>query len=144
LECSHHRCKTLIIGWVSGGKARHSEVTLRGNFTLAVGGQIRSISGLEIRNRQAHFLNQSSICLRSDDFQLNEDTLRSLDVVGFLHGIKEGARENFVYNSNTVNLVPKHVCEDKIPRGREKGLNNLGGSLGLDLLVDNPQNGERC
>ena len=45
-------------------------------------------------------------------------------------------------DGDTIDLISKNVRENVITRRVEKRLNDLLGSLGLNLLIDDPQNRE--
>jgi hypothetical protein len=98
---------------------------------------------LEIRDGKTNFLYETTICLSSYYFQLDENTLRSLHVRRSLCRIYKGTSEHFVDNVHPVDLISENIRQDVIIQGRKEGLNDLTRRLGLHLLVYYAQNGER-
>ena len=75
---------------------------------------VRRVLRLEVGNRQAHFFNETTICLRSNDFQLDQNTFRSFEERDLLSRIDEHARQDLVYNRNAVDLIPQDVRQDMV------------------------------
>jgi hypothetical protein len=98
---------------------------------------------LEIRDGKTNFLYETTVCLSSYHFQLDENTLRSLDIRWSLCRINKGTSEHFVDDIDAIDLISENVRQDVIVQGRKEGLNDLTRRLGLHLLVYYAQNGER-
>lgn len=52
------------------------------------------------------------------------------------HRVNEGARQNFMDNSNAVGLISQDISEDVVTRGRGKYINGPERSTRFDLLTD--------
>ena len=137
LKGHHHELETLITRGVARRKTWHAELVLLVVFGLAAGLRDVRVRRLQVGDRQANLFDQAVISLGSDDLGLDEDTLSGLDIARALRRVDEGAGEDLVDDSNTVDLVAEDVGENVIARRVEQYLDNLLGRLGLNFLVDN-------
>ena len=144
LQSSHHRSQPLIGGWISSGEARNTEVALRCVLGLRGLRHVRRVSWLQVGDGKANLLDQTTVCLRRDDLEFDQYPLGCIHIDGALLGVDEGAGQNLVDNSDTVNLISEDIREDVIVRRLEERLNDLCRRLRLHLLVDDPENSEGC
>lgn len=134
----------MVVGGITRGKPRNSKVLcgILGHLAGRRHGII--VSRLEVRHGQTNFLNEPTVRLSGNDLQLNEDTLRRVDIHE-LHGrVEERAGQDLMHNRNTIDLVTKDVSENVVTRRIEESVNDLVRGLRLNLLVHNAQNCERC
>lgn len=77
----------------------------------------RNVSGvgrLEVRNREADFLDKTSISLSSNDLEFNEHPLGGLHIVLFISWVNEWASKDLVHNRNSIDLIAQDVSKDVI------------------------------
>lgn len=147
LQRGHHGGQILVMSGISGRKAGHP-IRRRWGAELGLGAWSRSRTTvgevrLKVGDGKTNFLDEAAVSLGSDDLQLDEDALRSLDVSGPLRRINEGAREDLVDHSHTIHLIAQDIGEHVV-RGRvEQSIDDLGGRQRLHFLVHDAQDGQR-
>lgn len=109
----------MVCGRIASWQARYAVVVLAVVLSLRGLGRVTIVGRLQIWHRQTDFLNETTVSLSGNDLELNEHSLRGLDIDGALIRIDKGAGQDLVHDSDAVNLISQNVCQDVIVGGRK-------------------------
>lgn len=115
LKSSHHGRKPLVVIGVSLRQSWYAGV-LVDLSRLPRRRHVASEGWLEVRNRKSNLLNQPPVRLSGNNLQFDENPFRSLHIFLLVNRVDEGAGEDLVHDSDSIDLIAQNVRQNVISR----------------------------